>query len=100
MNEKNVSPQIQILLNQFNAKNFEVVISKGKVLIKKNPEYVILYNLIGSAYQSVGEYLKAKNYFDGNVKVNLIPSLRAVDIDDKDDLNYAKYLFKTKNKKR
>ena len=48
----------------------------------------------------VSYILKAKNYFDGNVKVNLIPSSRAVDIDDKNDLNYAKYLLKIKKKKQ
>jgi len=90
MNEKNVSPQIQILLNQFNAKNFEVVISKGKVLIKKNPEYVILYNLIGSAYQSVGEYLKAKNYFIDGLKLdpNNIALMNNLAMSNKNLLDY------------
>ena len=29
--EKNISQQIQVLINQFNAKNFDYVISKAKV---------------------------------------------------------------------
>ena len=70
MNEKNISQQIQILLNQFNTKNFELVISKGKTLLKKNPEYVILYNLIGSAYQNTGEYIKAKKNFVEGLKLD------------------------------
>ena len=46
------------------------VILKGKTLIKKNPEYVILYNLIGSAYQSTGEYEKAKENFVNGLKLD------------------------------
>ena len=66
MTEKNIPQQIQTLINQFNTKNYEFVISKCRILIKKNPEYVILYNLIGSAYQNIGEFVKAqKNFLDG-----------------------------------
>ena len=36
-NEKNdIENKIKILINQFNAQNFEFVISKAKPLIKKN----------------------------------------------------------------
>ena len=68
MNNQKILQQIQILMNQFNAKNFELVISKGKVLLKKNPQYAILYNLIGSAYQNIGEYEKAKNLFKNGLQ--------------------------------
>ena len=60
MNKKDISQQIQILINQFTTKNYNNVISKGNILLKKNPEYVILYNLIGSAYQNNGDYINAK----------------------------------------
>ncbi len=70
MANQNISKKIQILLNHFNAKNFEHVISNGKILIKKNPEYVILYNLIGSAYQNLGKYLEAKNFFKDGLKLD------------------------------
>ncbi len=63
MNNRDISNQLQILLNQFNAGNFDLVISKSKVLLKKNPEYSILYNLIGSAYQNIPDYVKAKQNF-------------------------------------
>ena len=33
MKNKNISENIQILINQFNAKNFEEVISRGNILI-------------------------------------------------------------------
>ena len=70
MKKKNISPQIQILLNHFNAKNFVEVINKGKILLKKNPEYVILYNLVGSAYQNSGAHSEAKNFFEKGLKLD------------------------------
>ena len=70
MIDKILSQQIKILLNQFNAKNFEHVITKGNSLLKKNPQYVILYNLIGSSYQNIGNYLKAKNNFQAGLKLD------------------------------
>lgn len=48
---------------------------------------------------NVSYLLKAKSYFDGNVKVNLIPNIRALDIDDKYDLDFAKYLLNQRKKK-
>ena len=70
MNNKDLSKQISILLNQFNAKNYETVISKGNILLKKNPEYVILYNLIGSAFQNKGDYIDAKKKFKDGLKLD------------------------------
>ena len=64
MNNKNIAQQIQIIINQFNVKNYDFVISKGSILLKKNPEYVILYNLLGSAYQNEGDYISAKSKFE------------------------------------
>ncbi len=68
MNVKNIKQQIQILLNQLNAKNYDHVISKAKILIKKYPQYVILYNLIGSSYQNKGDFLNAKKSFETGLK--------------------------------
>ena len=70
MKNKNISENIQILINQFNAKNFREVINKGNTLIKKNPEFVILYNIVGSAYQSEGEYNLAMNNFKLGLKLD------------------------------
>ena len=41
----NINQQIQILLNQFNVQNFQHVITNSRLLIKKNPTNIILYNL-------------------------------------------------------
>ena len=70
MRNKDISQQIQILLNQFQTNNFELVVSKGNILLKKNPEYVILYNLIGSAYQKLGQFLKSKTIFLSGLKLD------------------------------
>ena len=70
MKNKNLSQEIQILLNQFNAKNYDEVINKGNILIKKNPEFVILYNIVGSAYQNKGEFINAKNNFKFGLKLD------------------------------
>ena len=60
MNEKNIKNQVEILFNQFNAKNFDEVINKSLQLIKQNPEFVILYNLLGSSYQNKGDFKNAE----------------------------------------
>ena len=67
--DKNISQQIQVLINQFNVKNFDHVISKSKIILKKNPEYLILYNLIGSSYQNIGRYEDAISFFKNGLKL-------------------------------
>ena len=51
----NIENEIKILLNLFNSAKFDILISKAKKLVKKNPEYLILYNILGSAYQNKGD---------------------------------------------
>ena len=63
MKNNYIEKKIPTLLNSFNSRLFEDVILKTESLIKKFPEYVILYNLLGSSYQNVGKYEKAKNVF-------------------------------------
>ena len=70
MNNQDISEKIQILVNQYNAKNYELVITKSKQLIKKNPQHEILYNLMGSSYQNIGEFINAKNIFKDGLKLN------------------------------
>jgi tetratricopeptide (TPR) repeat protein len=60
---KNIKNDIQILLNLFNVNKYNSVISKSKKLIREFPEYLILYNLLGSAYQNVGKMNLAKEIF-------------------------------------
>ena len=41
----NIENEIKILLNLFDSAKFNILISKAKKLIKKAPEYLILYNI-------------------------------------------------------
>ena len=66
----NINQQLQILLNQFNVQNFQHVITKSKLLIKKNPENIILYNLLGSSLQKVGDFINAENVFLEGLKID------------------------------
>ena len=59
----NVENEIKILLNLFNSAKFDILISKAKKLIKKATEYLILYNILGSAYQNIGDLKLAKETF-------------------------------------
>ncbi len=70
MNEDKITKQIQILINQFNVKNFNHVISKARTLVKKNPGYVIIYNLLGSSYQNIGDFENAKETFIQGLKLD------------------------------
>ena len=60
---KNIKEQIEVLLNLFNAAEFDSLISKAKKLIRKYPEYIILNNILGSAYQNSGRLNLAKKIF-------------------------------------
>jgi len=106
MNNSKISNQIQILFNQFKVRNFEHVISKAKQLIKRHPEYVILYNLLGASYQNVGEFNKAKeNFIEGlkrdmnNVAMmnNLAMSYKNLLKYDEAENLYLKIIKKNKN---
>ena len=52
--------QLSIMLNLFEAKRFDELISKGEVLIKKFPEQAILYNLTSLAYAATGKSTESK----------------------------------------
>ena len=59
----NVENSIKILLNLFNARKYDLVLTKAKRLIREFPEYLILYNILGSAYQNLGNFNLAKEVF-------------------------------------
>ena len=70
MKDQKILNQIQILINQLKVKNFQHVLDKGKILLRKNPEYIILYNLVGSAQQNLGEFNKAQKNFKIGLKLD------------------------------
>ena len=66
---KKIEENIKILLNLFNATNYDLVISKSKKLIREFPEYLILYNILGSSYQNVNKLTLAKEIFVKGLKL-------------------------------
>ena len=65
----NIEIKIKTLLNLFNAAKFAMVITKSKILILKYPEYLILYNILGSSYQNIGSLKLAKEIFTKGLKL-------------------------------
>ena len=59
----NIENKIKVLLNLFESAKFDLVVSKTKQLIKTAPGYLILYNILGSAYQNIGSLDLAKETF-------------------------------------
>ena len=65
----NIENDIQILLNLFKTSKYEMVITKSKGLIRKFPQYLILYNILGSAYQNIGRLNLARAIFISGLKL-------------------------------
>ena len=87
-----IKDKIQILVNQFNAKNFDQVVSKSKQLIKEYPNYVVIYNLLGLAYQHTGNYLDSEKILLEGLKLDPgnIPLMNNLAMTYKNFLNYKK----------
>ena len=52
---EHLQKQTSILLNLYNSKRFEDVIQKGKILLKKYPDQIILYNAISLSLSSINK---------------------------------------------
>jgi tetratricopeptide (TPR) repeat protein len=61
---------LKVIMNHFNTGNFDFVISKCKKIIKDFKEYVVLYNILGSAYQQTGRFDLAKDTFMKAIKMD------------------------------
>ena len=72
MNDLNLffKKEIKKIMNYFNAGKYDVVITKSKILLKKNPEFMVLYNIIGISLQKINRYEEAKNIFLQGLKIN------------------------------
>tara|TARA_B100000795_G_scaffold243168_1_gene206858 strand:+ start:15 stop:1565 length:1551 start_codon:yes stop_codon:yes gene_type:complete len=66
---KKIEENIKILFNIFNAGDYNLVISKSKKLIRAFPQYLILYNILGSAYHKVGSLNLAIEIFSKGLKI-------------------------------
>ena len=68
MENNYLKKKIEIIINNFKEQKFDFVISKSKDYLRKFPKTIILYNLLGSSYQNIGEYNKAKEVFIDGLK--------------------------------
>ena len=56
--------ELSKIQNLFIKKDFKIVLKKSKILLKKNPEQPIIYNLIGLSYLELNEIEKALKIFN------------------------------------
>ena len=71
-NNINEQPKIisQRLFNLFATANYNSVIVHCKKNIKKFPQYLVFYNLLGSAYMNIGKYSLAREIFSKALKMD------------------------------
>ena len=67
---KNIENNIKTLLNLFNAGKYDLVLTKSKKLIREFPQYLVLYNILGSSYQNMGNLSLAKEIFEKGLKLD------------------------------
>ena len=58
---EHLQKQTSILMNLYNSRRFEDVIQKGKILLKKYPDQIILYNAISLSLSSINKDDEALN---------------------------------------
>ena len=54
--------EIEKIINLINAKKFDEVILKTKLLVKKFPNEYIFYNALGMALMNTGQFEKSLNF--------------------------------------
>jgi tetratricopeptide (TPR) repeat protein len=93
--------EVKKIMNYFNVGQYDIVIKKSKILLKKNPEYIGLYNMIGISHQKEKRYEEAINIFLQGLRVdpvnytlilNLANSYKAQMKYDLAEINYKKIL--------
>ena len=60
----------QIIMNYYQSKNYDLAIANAKKLLKKFPNYVFLFNIIGLSLQAKKEFNEAINYFHKALQIN------------------------------
>ena len=62
--------EAQILINYFKAGNFAMAESRARKIIKKFPNYVVIYNILGLVLHSQKKFSEAIKYFSDAIKMN------------------------------
>ena len=72
MNSKDLhfKNEIKKIMNYFNVAKYDVAIQKSKILLKKNPEFIPLFNIIGISYQKQKKNDEAKKTFKKGLLVD------------------------------
>ena len=63
MNNEIIKNKVQKLLKHYEAGNYKFVIDQIKILLKKLPNNIFLFNLLGSSLQRSGDQISAKKIF-------------------------------------
>ena len=93
--------EVKKIMNYFNVGKYDIVIKKSKILLRKNPQYIGLYNMIGISHQKEKRYEEAINIFLQGLRVdpvnytlilNLANSYKAQMKYDLAEINYKKIL--------
>ena len=103
MNNKNLhfKNEIKKIMNYFNVAKYDVAIQKSKVLLKKNPEFIPLFNIIGISFHKQKKNEEAiKTFKKGllvdplslDLRVNLANTYKAARDFDTAEENYKKIL--------
>lgn len=74
MNNESLFKEIKLELskvqNYYQTKNYDEVINKSKILIKKYPTVIPFYNAIGLAYKEKGELILSEKFFLKALKIS------------------------------
>ncbi len=61
--------KISNLINEFNSKNYKLVITQVKELINSGINISIVYNLLGASYSAISIHLEAVNAYLNALKL-------------------------------
>ena len=67
---QDIQNKIKIISDKFKNKDFNYVINKSKILLKKNLDNDFLWNIQGLSLQYKGDYIKAKKCFKNAIQIN------------------------------
>jgi Tfp pilus assembly protein PilF len=68
--DKNLKNQVDKIINFFNVGNYNKVLELSQILIKKNPNFDYILNIVGLCYQKLNDYEKAESFFLKTININ------------------------------
>ena len=61
--------EINELINLFNKNLYKELIKKARILLKKDPNNFILWNILGAAHKMEGDLKEAKLSFENSIRI-------------------------------